>query len=202
MKNKKIITLICSIILVAILTVGIIVRKFYNEGFKLYTYTTENYIGTHLEGIIGIDDGKNYDGKIKEIGIKEINGDYLGLFHINDDIQNQCVITKYKKSFDLGDYNVLNLDKVIKSSSPISMIKLNNNNTNNFVILILKSSGNYESFNIVSSDSNEVIENIELTDEKIEEFGGEVLKENAYLVQYETSEYDELKIELVKKSEE
>ena len=37
---------------------------------------------------------------------------------------------------------------------------------------------------------------------KIEEFGGEVLKENAYLVQYETSEYDELKIELVKKSEE
>ena len=48
MKNKKIITLICSIILVAILTVGIIVRKFYNEGFKLYTYTTENYIGTHL----------------------------------------------------------------------------------------------------------------------------------------------------------
>lgn len=82
------------------------------------------------------------------------------------------------------------------------MIKLNNNDTNNFVILILKSSGNYESFNIVSSDSNEVIENIELTDEKIEEFGGEVLKENAYLVQYETSEYDELKIELVKKSEE
>ena len=82
------------------------------------------------------------------------------------------------------------------------MMKLNNNDTNNFVILILKSSGNYESFNIVSSDSNEVIENIELTDEKIEEFGGEVLKENAYLVQYETSEYDELKIELVKKSEE
>ena len=91
MKNKKMIILICSIILVAILTVGIIVRKFYNEGFKLYTYTTENYIGTHLEGIIGIDDGKNYDGKIKEIGIKEIDGDYLGLFHINDDVDIETV---------------------------------------------------------------------------------------------------------------
>ena len=66
----------------------------YNKGFKFYTYTTENYIVEQIEGIIGIDDGKNYKGKVEELSIKEINGSYLGFFaskiveKINMQLQN------------------------------------------------------------------------------------------------------------------
>ena len=65
------------IIIVLILIIGVIVLNLYNKGFKFYTYTTENYIKEQIEGIIGMDDGKDYKGKIDELAVKEINGSYL-----------------------------------------------------------------------------------------------------------------------------
>ena len=71
-----------------------------------------------------------------------------------------------------------------------------------FVILISSDADKYEGLNIVSLNNNEeVLENIELTTEGMESFGGELLKDNVYLLTYKADEYKEIGIELVKKSE-
>lgn len=51
-------------------------------------------------------------------------------------------------------------------------------------------------------NNEEILDNIILTDEGIEEFGGELLKDNIYLLKYKADAYREIGIELVKKSEE
>ena len=198
-KTKQILFLI---IFVLILIVGVIVLNLYNKGFKFYTYTTENYITKQIEGIMGIDDGKNYSGKIETLSIEDIDGSYLGFFCIKDNNENQCIIAKYKECFNLGRHRLLNLDKVIKGSNSVSMVDLSEENNNDFLILISKDEDKYESLNIVSLNNEEVLDNIILTDEGIEEFGGELLKDNIYLLQYKADEYEEIGIELVKKSEE
>ena len=88
--RKKTKSILLVIIIILILIIGAIVLNLYNKGFKFYTYTTENYIVEQIEGIIGIDDGKNYKGKVEELSIKEINGSYLGFFCIKDGDENQC----------------------------------------------------------------------------------------------------------------
>ncbi|CAM2077199.1 MAG: hypothetical protein IJ086_09525 [Clostridium sp.] len=190
------------IIIVLILIIGVIVLNLYNKGFKFYTYTTENYITEQIEGIIGIDDGKNYSGKIEELSIKEMDDSYLGFFCIKDNNENQCVIAKYKECFNLGSHIVLNLDKIIKGSNSVTMVELSEENNNDFLILISKDEDKYESLNIVSMNNEEILDNIILTDEGIKEFGGELLKDNIYLLQYKADAYKEIGIELVKKSEE
>ena len=74
-KKTKLISLV--IIIISILIIGAIVLNLYNKGFKFYTYTTENYIVDQVEGVIGIDDGKNYDGRIEELSIKKIYDSYF-----------------------------------------------------------------------------------------------------------------------------
>ena len=172
------------IIIVLILIIGVIVLNLYNKGFKFYTYTTENYITEQIEGIIGIDDGKNYSGKIEELSIKEMDDSYLGFFCIKDNNENQCVIAKYKECFNLGSHIVLNLDKIIKGSNSVTMVELSEENNNDFLILISKDEDKYESLNIVSMNNEEI------------------LKDNIYLLQYKADAYKEIGIELVKKSEE
>lgn len=198
-KTKKI--LLGSIVLL-VLIIGVVLFNLYNNGFKFYTYTTENYIKEQVEGIISMDDGKDYEGKIEELAVKEINGSYLGFFCIKDGDENQCVIAKYKESFDLGNHKVLNLDKIIKSGNSVAMLDLSESKDNELIILISTDKDMYEGINIVSLNDDEVLENIGLTDEGIDTFGGEVLKDNVYLLQYNSDEHKEIGIELVKKSEE
>ena len=82
------------------------------------------------------------------------------------------------------------------------MLELSEENNNEFVILISSDADKYEGLNIVSLNNNEeVLENIELTTEGMESFGGELLKDNVYLLTYKVDEYKEIGIELVKKSE-
>lgn len=200
--KKKTKQILFVIIIALILTIGFIVLNLYNKGFKFYTYVTENYIMEQIEGIIGIDDGKNYRGKIEELSIKDIEGSYLGFFSIKDNNENQCVIAKYKECFNLGSHTVLNLDKVIKGSNSVAMVELSEENNNDFLILVSNDEDKYESLNIISLNNEEVLDNITLTDEGIKEFGGELLKDNIYLLQYKADEYKEIGIELVKKSEE
>ncbi|MDU4882120.1 hypothetical protein [uncultured Clostridium sp.] len=200
--KKKTKQILFVIIIALILTIGFIVLNLYNKGFKFYTYVTENYIMEQIEGIIGIDDGKNYRGKIEELSIKDIGGSYLGFFSIKDNNENQCVIAKYKECFNLGSHTVLNLDKVIKGSNSVAMVELSEENNNDFLILVSNDEDKYESLNIISLNNEEVLDNITLTDEGIKEFGGELLKDNIYLLQYKADEYKEFGIELVKKSEE
>ncbi|MDU5261860.1 MAG: hypothetical protein E6176_05450 [Clostridium celatum] len=200
--KKKTKQILFVIIIALILTIGFIVLNLYNKGFKFYTYVTENYIMEQIEGIIGIDDGKNYRGKIEELSIKDIEGSYLGFFSIKDNNENQCVIAKYKECFNLGSHTVLNLDKVIKGSNSVAMVELSEENNNDFLILVSNDEDKYESLNIISLNNEEVLDNITLTDEGIKEFGGELLKDNIYLLQYKADEYKEFGIELVKKSEE
>ena len=80
-KTKKI--LLGSIVLL-VLIIGVVLFNLYNNGFKFWTYTTENYIKEQVEGIISMDDGKDYEGKIEELAVKEINGSYLGFFCIKE----------------------------------------------------------------------------------------------------------------------
>lgn len=200
--KKKTKQILFVIIIALILTIGFIVLNLYNKGFKFYTYVTENYIMEQIEGIVGIDDGKNYRGKIEELSIKDIEGSYLGFFSIKDNNENQCVIAKYKECFNLGSHTVLNLDKVIKGSNSVAMVELSEENNNDFLILVSNDEDKYESLNIISLNNEEVLDNITLTDEGIKEFGGELLKDNIYLLQYKADEYKEFGIELVKKSEE
>ena len=200
--KKKTKQILFVIIIALILTIGFIVLNLYNKGFKFYTYVTENYIMEQIEGIIGIDDGKNYRGKIEELSIKDIEGSYLGFFSIKNNNENQCVIAKYKECFNLGSHTVLNLDKVIKGSNSVAMVELSEENNNDFLILVSNDEDKYESLNIISLNNEEVLDNITLTDEGIKEFGGELLKDNIYLLQYKADEYKEFGIELVKKSEE
>lgn len=200
--KKKTKQILFVIIIALILTIGFIVLNLYNKGFKFYTYVTENYIMEQIEGIIGIDDGKNYRGKIEELSIKDIEGSYLVFFSIKDNNENQCVIAKYKECFNLGSHTVLNLDKVIKGSNSVAMVELSEENNNDFLILVSNDEDKYESLNIISLNNEEVLDNITLTDEGIKEFGGELLKDNIYLLQYKADEYKEFGIELVKKSEE
>ena len=200
--KKKTKQILFVIIIALILTIGFIVLNLYNKGFKFYTYVTENYIMEQIEGIIGIDDGKNYRGKIEELSIKDIEGSYLGFFSIKDNNENQCVIAKYKECFNLGSHTVLNLDKVIKGSNSVAMVELSEENNNDFLILVSNDEDKYESLNIISLNNEEVLDNITLTDKGIKEFGGELLKDNIYLLQYKADEYKEFGIELVKKSEE
>ena len=82
------------------------------------------------------------------------------------------------------------------------MVELSEENNNDFLILISKDEDKYESLNIVSMNNEEILDNIILTDEGIKEFGGELLKDNIYLLQYKADAYKEIGIELVKKSEE
>ena len=200
--RKKTKSILLIIIIILVLMIGAIVLNLYNKGFKLYIYTTENYIVEQIEGIIGIDDGKNYKGKVEELSIKEINGSYLGFFCIKDSGENQYAIAKYKECFNLGSHKVLNLDKIIKGSNSVAMLELSEENNNEFVILISSDADKYEGLNIVSLNNNEeVLENIELTTEGMESFGGELLKDNVYLLTYKADEYKEIGIELVKKSE-
>ena len=198
-KTKKI--LLGSIVLL-VLIIGVVLFNLYNNGFKFYKYTTENYIKEQVEGIISMDDGKDYEGKIEELAVKEINGSYLGFFCIKDGDENQCVIAKYKESFDLGNHKVLNLDKIIKSGNSVAMLDLSESKDNELIILISTDKDMYEGINIVSLNDDEVLENIGLIDEGIDTFGGEVLKDNVYLLQYNSDEHKEIGIELVKKSEE
>ena len=200
--KKKTKQILFVIIFALILTIGFIVLNLYNKGFKFYTYVTENYIMEQIEGIVGIDDGKNYRGKIEELSIKDIEGSYLGFFSIKDNNENQCVIAKYKECFNLGSHTVLNLDKVIKGSNSVAMVELAEENNSDFLILVSNDEDKYESLNIISLNNEEVLDNITLTDEGIKEFGGEILKDNIYLLQYKADEYKEFGIELVKKSEE
>ena len=200
--KKKTKQILFVIIIALILIVGFTVLNLYNKGFKFYTYTTENYIMEQIEGIMEIDDGKNYSGKIEELSIKDIEGSYLGFFSIKDNNENQCVIAKYKECFNLGSHTVLNLDKVIKGSNSVAMVELSEENNNDFLILVSNDEDKYESLNIISLNNEEVLDNITLTDEGIKEFGGELLKDNIYLLQYKADEYKEFGIELVKKSEE
>lgn len=200
--KKKTKQILFVIIIALILTIGFIVLNLYNKGFKFYTYVTENYIMEQIEGIIGIDDGKNYRGKIEELSIKDIGGSYLGFFSIKDNNENQCVIAKYKECFNLGSHTVLNLDKVIKGSNSVAMVELSEENNSDFLILVSNDEDKYESLNIISLNNEEVLDNITLTDEGIKEFGGDLLKDNIYLLQYKADEYKEFGIELVKKSEE
>lgn len=200
--KKKTKQILFVIIIALILTIGFIVLNLYNKGFKFYTYVTENYIMEQIEGIVGIDDGKNYRGKIEELSIKDIEGSYLGFFSIKDNNENQCVIAKYKECFNLGSHTVLNLDKVIKGSNSVAMVELSEENNSDFLILVSNDEDKYESLNIISLNNEEVLDNITLTDEGIKEFGGEILKDNIYLLQYKADEYKEFGIELVKKSEE
>lgn len=200
--RKKTKQILIVIIIALILIVGFIVLNLYNKGFKFYTYTTENYIMDQIEGIIEIDNGQDYSGKIEELSIKDMNNSYLGFFSIKDNDENQCVIAKYKKCFNLGSHRVLNLDKVIKGSNSVAMVNLAEENSNDFVILISTDEDKYESLNIVSLNNEKVLDNIILTDEGIAEFGGELLKDNVYLLQYTADEYKDIGIELVKKSEE
>ena len=76
------------------------------------------------------------------------------------------------------------------------------NSINELIILISTDKDMYEGINIVSLNDDEVLENIGLIDEGIDTFGGEVLKDNVYLLQYNSDEHKEIGIELVKKSEE
>ena len=198
-KTKKI--LLGSMVLLIVI-IGVILFNLYNNGFEFYTYTTENYIKEQIEGIIGMDDGKDYKGKIDELAVKEINGSYLGLFCIKNGDENQCVIAKYKESFDLGKHKVLNLDKIIKSSNSVAMLDLSESSDNDLVILISTDEDKYEGINIVSLSNDEVLENIGLTEDGIDSFGGEILKDNIYLLQYNAEQNKEIGIELVKKSEE
>ncbi|MDO5779778.1 MAG: hypothetical protein Q4Q02_04555 [Clostridium sp.] len=198
-KTKKILIIM---LIALILIVGFIVLNLYNKGFKFYTYTTENYIMEQIEGIIEIDNGQDYSGKIEELSIKDMNGSYLVFLSIKDSNEKQCVIAKYKECFNLGSHRVLNLEKVIKGSNSVAMVNLAEENNNDFLILISTDEDKYESLNIVSLNNEEVLDNIILTDEGIAEFGGEVLKDNVYLLQYTADEYKEIGIELVKKSEE
>ncbi|WP_370830536.1 hypothetical protein [Clostridium sp.] len=200
--KKKTKQILFVIIIALILTIGFIVLNLYNKGFKFYTYVTENYIMEQIEGIVGIDDGKNYRGKIEELSIKDIEGSYLGFFSIKDNNENQCVIAKYKECFNLGSHTVLNLDKVIKGSNSVAMVELSEENNSDFLILVSNDEDKYESLNIISLNNEEVLDNITLTDEGIKEFGGDLLKDNIYLLQYKADEYKEFGIELVKKSEE
>ncbi|WP_297714443.1 hypothetical protein [Clostridium sp.] len=199
--RKKIKQILIVIIIALILIIGFIVLNLYNKGFKFYTYTTENYIKDQIEGIIEIDNGQDYSGKIEELSIKDMNSSYLGFFYIKDNNENQCVIAKYKECFNLGSHTVLNLDKVIKGSNSVAMVDLSEDNNNDLLILISADEDKYESLNIVSLNDEEVLDNITLTDEGIKEFGGELLKDNIYLLQYKADEYKEIGIELVKKSE-
>lgn len=82
------------------------------------------------------------------------------------------------------------------------MIELSEENNHEFLILVSLDEDKYESLNIVSLNNNdEILENIELTSEGVETFGGELLKDNVYLLKYKADEYMEIGIELVKKSE-
>ena len=155
-----------------------------------------------IEGIMEIDNGQDYSGKIEELSIKDMNDSYLGFFSIKNNNENQCVIAKYKECFNLGSHTVLNLDKVIKGSNSVAMVNLDEENNNDFLILVSNDEDKYESLNIISLNNEEVLDNITLTDEGIAEFGGELLKDNIYLLQYKADEYKEIGIELVKKSEE
>ena len=199
-KKTKLISL--AIIIISILIIGAIVLNLYNKGFKFYTYTTENYIVDQVKGIIGIDDGKNYDGRIEELSIKKIYDSYFGFFSIKDINGNKYGIAKYKECFNLGSHKVLNLDKIIKASNSVAMIELSEENNHEFLILVSLDEDKYESLNIVSLNNNdEILENSELTSEGVETFGGELLKDNVYLLKYKADEYMEIGIELVKKSE-
>lgn len=197
-KTKKI---IFAIVMVLILLIGVIIGKLYVDGFKFYTYSTENLIQEQIESIIKIDTGKSYDGKVKEVSVKEINDSYLAFFSIEEDSEDQCIIAKYNKGFSFGKHKVLNLDKIIKSSNSVAMMELLDDN-DEYIILISTESGKYESINIVSGSDNEVLETIELTDEGIESKGGEKLSNEIYLLGYKNNDRKEIGIELVKKSEE
>ena len=200
--RKKTKQILIVIIIALILIVGFTVLNLYNKGFKFYTYTTENYIMEQIEGIMERDNGQDYSGKIEELSIKDMNDSYLGFFSIKNNNENQCVIAKYKECFNLGSHTVLNLDKVIKGSNSVAMVNLDEENNNDFLILVSNDEDKYESLNIISLNNEEVLDNITLTDEGIKEFGGELLKDNIYLLQYKADEYKEIGIELVKKSEE
>ena len=200
--RKKTKQILIVIIIAIILIVGFTVLNLYNKGFKFYTYTTENYIMEQIEGIMEIDNGQDCSGKIEELSIKDMNDSYLGFFSIKNNNENQCVIAKYKKCFNLGNHKVLNVNKVIKGSNSVAMVNLAEENNNDFIILISSDKDKYESLNIVSLNNEEVLDNIILTDEGIAEFGGEVLKDNVYLLKYTADEYKEIGIELVNKSEE
>ena len=82
------------------------------------------------------------------------------------------------------------------------MLDLSESKDNELIILISTDKDMYEGINIVSLNDDEVLENIGLIDEGIDTFGGEVLKDNVYLLQYNSDEHKEIGIELVKKSEE
>ena len=92
--RKKTKQILIVIIIALILIVGFTVLNLYNKGFKFYTYTTENYIMEHIEGIMEIDNGQDYSGKIEELSIKDMNDSYLGFFSIKNNNENQCVIAK------------------------------------------------------------------------------------------------------------
>ena len=82
------------------------------------------------------------------------------------------------------------------------MLDLSVSKDNELIILISTDKDMYEGINLVSLNDDEVLENIGLIDEGIDTFGGEVLKDNVYLLQYNSDEHKEIGIELVKKSEE
>lgn len=200
--NKNIKKVVVGIIIIFLLVIGLVIFRLYNNGFKFYTYSTENLIEEQIESIIKIDTGESYEGRIEELALKKINDYYLAFFDVKDSEDNQCIIAKYKESFNLGKNKVLSLDKIIKSSNSVAMMDIEAGDANDYLILISTEDGIYESINIVSDSSDEIIATIDLTDEGVESFGGEKLKDNMYLMQYTDNTLREMGIELVKKSEE
>lgn len=198
-KNIRVIILGVSVVL--LILIGMLIYNLYNKGFKFYTYSTDNLLLEQIEGIMKIDTGENYNNKINKLDIKNINEQYIGLFYIDGEEDGQCLIAKYSEKFNLGKNKVLNLDKVIKSSNSVVMLDLSSETNKEYIILISNKDDKYEEVNIVTSSSGEIIDNIELSDEGMQEVNGEKIDDYIYYIKYEPEIQGNIGIELVKKSE-
>lgn len=193
-KIKKTIIVILIILLLVALGGAI---KVYTMGFEFNTYSTSNLLDNQIEKIIE-KDGKEYE--VDEVASKDINNQYYKIYNVESQDENEYLIANYDKEFNLGKNEVLNLKKVIKSNNKIAVISTDENDK--YLILLPIENDKFDSINIVSAESNKLINNIKLTEEAMKSYNGECIGENIFLIQYSSSLEEKIKIELVKKSEE
>lgn len=200
MKSKGL-KIFLAIIVVVIVVFGIAGFKVYKDGFKIYTYATENLIQDQLGEIIAEEENVNGELSIETISIEQYGDYYYGFYLIGDDSESQCTIATYTMDKKIGKHNVYNLHKIMKSSNSVSMVEAEVNGDSEYLTLLSTATGEYESINILSATSQEVIDNITLTDEGIEQIGGKKVKENIYIIDYKPENGEKVSVELVRKGE-
>lgn len=196
MSKKAKITLL-SISLAIILLILIIVVKLINNGFKISTYSTENYLEDQLEEFLYNESGQEYKNRVITIGKREYEDCTLVVYEVDGD---ENIIVDYENEGKFGKYDVFNLKRIIKSDKSVAMIDIYDNSRRKYIILSSLDHNEFSSINIVNKSTDKILDEIYLEDISKEDFKIEKLNDKSTILEYIPKADVELRLELNKKS--